>query len=38
VETVIVDGDVVKRQGRLTGDRVAHALELMHATRKHLRA
>ena len=38
VETVIVDGDVVKRQGRLTGDRAAHALELMHATRERLRA
>ena len=37
VETVIVGGDVVKRNGRLTGDRVAQALELMHATRPHLR-
>jgi 5-methylthioadenosine/S-adenosylhomocysteine deaminase len=37
VETVIVGGDVVKRDGKLTGDRVAHALELMHATRPHLR-
>jgi 5-methylthioadenosine/S-adenosylhomocysteine deaminase len=38
VETVIVGGDVVKRDGKLTGDHAAHALELMHATRRHLRA
>jgi 5-methylthioadenosine/S-adenosylhomocysteine deaminase len=38
VETVIVGGDIVKRDGKLTGDRAAHALELMHATRRHLRA
>ena len=38
VETVIVGGDVVKRDGKLTGDRVPRALELMHATRPHLRA
>jgi hypothetical protein len=38
VETVIVGGDVVKRDGKLTGDRVTHARELMHATRPHLRA
>ncbi len=38
VETVIVGGDIVKRDGKLTGDRVAQALELMHATRRHLRA
>src|SRR3984957_15229401 len=38
VETVIVGGDIVKRDGRLTGDHVAHARKLMHATRRHLRA
>jgi 5-methylthioadenosine/S-adenosylhomocysteine deaminase len=38
VETVIVGGDIVKRDGKLTGDRAAQALELMHATRRHLRA
>jgi len=38
VETVIVGGDVVKRDGQLAGDHVGHALELMHATRAHLRA
>jgi 5-methylthioadenosine/S-adenosylhomocysteine deaminase len=38
VETVIVGGDVVKRDGKLTGDHVARARELMHATRRHLRA
>ena len=37
VETVIVGGDVVKRDGKLAGDHVDHALELMHAARKHLR-
>jgi 5-methylthioadenosine/S-adenosylhomocysteine deaminase len=37
VETVIVGGDVVKRDGKLTGDRAAQARELMHATRRHLR-
>jgi cytosine/adenosine deaminase-related metal-dependent hydrolase len=37
VETVIVGGDVVKRAGQLTGDRVAQARELMHTTRRHLR-
>jgi 5-methylthioadenosine/S-adenosylhomocysteine deaminase len=37
VETVIVGGDVVKRNGKLTGDRAAQALELMHAARRHLR-
>jgi hypothetical protein len=34
---VIVGGDVVKRDGKLAGDRVDHARELMHAARKHLR-
>jgi 5-methylthioadenosine/S-adenosylhomocysteine deaminase len=38
VETVIVGGDIVKRDKKLTGDHVAQALELMHATRLHLRA
>jgi cytosine/adenosine deaminase-related metal-dependent hydrolase len=38
VETVIVGGDVVKRDGKLAGDHVDRALELMHATREHLRA
>jgi cytosine/adenosine deaminase-related metal-dependent hydrolase len=38
VETVIVGGDIVKRDGELVGDRAGHALELMHATRQHLRA
>ena len=38
VETVIVGGDVVKCAGKLTGDHAAQALELMHATRRHLRA
>jgi hypothetical protein len=34
---VIVGGDVVKRDGKLAGDHVGRALELMHATREHLR-
>jgi 5-methylthioadenosine/S-adenosylhomocysteine deaminase len=38
VETVIVGGDVVKRGGKLTGGHATQALELMHATRRHLRA
>ena len=38
VETVIVGGDVVKRDGELAGDHVDRALELMHAARDHLRA
>jgi len=38
VETVIVGGDVVKRDGKLAGDNAGHALELMHAAREHLRA
>jgi 5-methylthioadenosine/S-adenosylhomocysteine deaminase len=37
VETVIVGGDVVKRDGKLAGANVSHALELMHAAREHLR-
>jgi hypothetical protein len=35
---VIVGGDVVKRAGRLIGDILDHAQELMHASREHLRA
>jgi hypothetical protein len=38
VETVIVGGDVVKRDGKLAGDHVDQALERMHAARAHLRA
>ena len=38
VETVLVGGDVVKRDGKLAGDSVGHALELMHAAREYLRA
>jgi hypothetical protein len=38
VETVIVGGDVVKRDGKLAGHNVDHALELMHAARERLRA
>src|ERR1700722_11426224 len=37
VETVIVGGDIVKRDGKLTGSRVSKALELMDAPRGHLR-
>jgi len=36
-ETVIVGGDIVKRDGKLTGDQVGHARALMHAARGHLR-
>jgi cytosine/adenosine deaminase-related metal-dependent hydrolase len=38
VETVIVAGDVVKRDGKLTGSHVEKARELMHQTRDRLRA
>lgn len=38
VETVIGGGDIVKRDKKLTGDHAAKGLELMHATRRHLRA
>jgi 5-methylthioadenosine/S-adenosylhomocysteine deaminase len=38
VETVIVGGEIIKRDGKLVGDNVSHALELMHAAREHLRA
>ena len=37
VETVIVGGDIVKRDGRLTGDHVTRARDLMRATRQRLR-
>jgi 5-methylthioadenosine/S-adenosylhomocysteine deaminase len=37
VETVIVGGDIVKRQGQLAGSHVSEALELMHQTRDRLR-
>jgi 5-methylthioadenosine/S-adenosylhomocysteine deaminase len=37
VETVIVGGDVVKREGQLIGSQVSKALELMHQTRDRLR-
>ena len=38
VETVMVGGEFVKREGKLTGDHATQALELIHATRRHLRA
>jgi 5-methylthioadenosine/S-adenosylhomocysteine deaminase len=38
VETVIVGGDIVKRQGQLVGSQVSKALELMHQTRDRLRS
>jgi 5-methylthioadenosine/S-adenosylhomocysteine deaminase len=38
VETVIVGGDVVKRDGVLAGDHAEQARKLMHATRHHLGA
>jgi 5-methylthioadenosine/S-adenosylhomocysteine deaminase len=38
VQTVIVGGDVVKRDGVLVGDHVEQARKLMHATRHHLGA
>jgi 5-methylthioadenosine/S-adenosylhomocysteine deaminase len=38
VETVIVGGDVVKRDGRLVGPHVDKALDLMHQTRDRLRS
>jgi 5-methylthioadenosine/S-adenosylhomocysteine deaminase len=37
VETVIVGGDIVKRDGRLVGTQVDHAQKLMHETRERLR-
>ena len=37
VETVIVGGDIVKRDGQLIGDHIADARDRMHATRRHLR-
>src|SRR6202453_1713743 len=38
VETVIVGGDIVKRQGQLVGSHVSKALDLMHQTRDRLRS
>ena len=38
VETVIVGGDIVKRDGKLLGSNVEKARELMHQTRDRLRA
>jgi 5-methylthioadenosine/S-adenosylhomocysteine deaminase len=38
VETVIVGGDIVKRQGQLVGSHVSKALGLMHQTRDRLRS
>ena len=38
VETVIVGGDVVKRQGQLVGSQVSKALDLMHQTQDRLRS
>jgi cytosine/adenosine deaminase-related metal-dependent hydrolase len=38
VETVIVGGDVVKRDGKLFGSHVEKARQLMHQTRDRLRA
>jgi 5-methylthioadenosine/S-adenosylhomocysteine deaminase len=37
VETVIVGGDIVKRDGRLVGTQVDHAQKLMHEARERLR-
>ena len=38
VETVIVGGDVVKRDGKLVGAHVEKARQLMRASRERLRA
>jgi 5-methylthioadenosine/S-adenosylhomocysteine deaminase len=38
VETVIVGGDIVKRDGKLVGAHVEKARKLMHETRKRLRS
>jgi 5-methylthioadenosine/S-adenosylhomocysteine deaminase len=38
VETVLVGGDIVKRDGKLTGDHVAKARRLMQASRERLQA
>ena len=38
VETVIVGGDVIKRDGKLVGDHVSTARDLMLASRERLRA
>jgi len=37
VETVLVGGDVVKRDGKLVGRHAESALDLMHRTRDRLR-
>jgi hypothetical protein len=37
VETVIVGGDVVKRQGQLAGEHVKRARDLMLASRDRIR-
>lgn len=34
VETVIVGGDVIKRDGKLADDNAGHAFELIHAARE----
>jgi hypothetical protein len=38
VETVIVGGDIVKRDGELAGAHVDAARKLMHASRDRLRS
>ena len=38
VETVIVGGDIIKRDGRLVGEHIGKARELMLASRERLRA
>jgi 5-methylthioadenosine/S-adenosylhomocysteine deaminase len=38
VETVIVGGDIVKRQGQLVGSHVSKALELMHPSNTAIRS
>jgi cytosine/adenosine deaminase-related metal-dependent hydrolase len=38
VETVVVGGDVIKRDGQLVGDHVSKARALMLASRERLRA
>jgi 5-methylthioadenosine/S-adenosylhomocysteine deaminase len=38
VETVIIGGDIVKREGQLVGSHVSKALDLMHQTQDRLRS
>jgi hypothetical protein len=38
VETVIVGGDIVKRDGKLMGEHIGKARKLMLASRERLRA